>query len=64
MDTATARLKPELHQADAGVDVWGFRPVTLATLMARPRAQPIARTTPPSTRNAAPEVAEACGEQT
>ena len=28
------RLKPQPHQADVGVDAWGFRPVTLAQVMA------------------------------
>jgi calcineurin-like phosphoesterase family protein len=28
------RLKPQPRQIDAGVDVWDFRPVTLATLLA------------------------------
>jgi calcineurin-like phosphoesterase family protein len=40
------RLKPDLHQVDVGVDAWGFRPVTLASLMARPRGQPIGRPPP------------------
>ena len=53
------RLMPHLHQVDVGVDARGFRPVTLAALIARPRGQPIARTTPPSTRSAAPDVADA-----
>ena len=30
------RLKPQPRQIDAGVDVWGFQPVTLATLRAGP----------------------------
>ena len=28
------RLKPQPRQADVGVDAWGFRPVTLAQIMA------------------------------
>ena len=39
-----ARLKPLLHQADVGVDAWGFRPVSLADVIARPRSHPMART--------------------
>ncbi|MGH6645183.1 MAG: metallophosphoesterase [Bradyrhizobium sp.] len=31
------RLKPATRQYDVGVDVWGFRPVTLSTILARPR---------------------------
>jgi calcineurin-like phosphoesterase family protein len=31
------RLKPQPRQADVGVDVWEFRPVTLAALLARRR---------------------------
>jgi len=27
------RLKPQLRQFDVGVDVWGFRPVTLPTIL-------------------------------
>jgi calcineurin-like phosphoesterase family protein len=29
------RLKPQLRQFDVGVDVWGFRPVTLREILAR-----------------------------
>ena len=57
------RLTAAPHQVDVGVDTWGFRPVTLAALMACPRPQPIARTTPLLTRSAAPEIAEAWDEQ-
>src|SRR5437588_7455077 len=32
------RLKPQLRQFDVGVDVWGFRPVTVPTILdSRPR---------------------------
>lgn len=31
------RLKPLARQVDVGVDAWGFRPVTLQELLARPR---------------------------
>jgi len=27
------RLKPQPRQFDVGVDVWGFRPVTLPTIL-------------------------------
>ena len=30
------RLTPLRHQSDVGVDVWGFRPVTLAAITAQP----------------------------
>jgi calcineurin-like phosphoesterase family protein len=32
------KLKPQPHQFDVGVDVWGFRPVTLQTILARAAA--------------------------
>ncbi len=41
------RLAPMARQIDVGVDVWGFRPVTLEVLMAHPRGTP-----PPAARNA------------
>jgi len=31
------RLKPQLRQFDVGVDVWGFRPVTVGEILARGR---------------------------
>ena len=34
------RLKPLTRQYDVGVDVWGFRPVTLAQILAAPRRRP------------------------
>jgi calcineurin-like phosphoesterase family protein len=34
------RLTPMPRQYDVGVDVWDFRPVTLATILARRRRAP------------------------
>ncbi|HZE45755.1 MAG TPA: hydrolase, partial [Xanthobacteraceae bacterium] len=31
------RLKPQPRQFDVGVDVWGFRPVTLSEILHRRR---------------------------
>jgi calcineurin-like phosphoesterase family protein len=36
------RLKPITRQYDVGVDVWDFRPVTLAAILARRRRSPAA----------------------
>ena len=29
----STRIEPQLRQFDVGVDVWGFRPVTLPTIL-------------------------------
>jgi calcineurin-like phosphoesterase family protein len=43
------QLKPQPRQIDVGVDVWNFRPVTLAELMVpRPRRKAIPASGPAS----------------
>jgi calcineurin-like phosphoesterase family protein len=37
------RLKPVTRQIDVGVDVWGYRPVTLGTMMERRLRRPAQR---------------------